>query len=774
MRRGARSAGRRRSCSRRRRSCSASSHGAASTWPATIVECETQSRLPTRDRRRGEGLDQGLPDARRPWAPTASPSQPDGTPKEIRTLVHEEPHATDAKGVGFFRWQPDEGGLLRDRLRGAATASSSSPPARPGSGSTSPARPYRDFAFANIELIPDQRTFEPGQTAKILVKSALPEGTVFYSIDAGQKMLRYDMLALDGKLGVIEIPIERGHVSEHPRARPRGRGREVLRGPGRAVRPAGRPVPRREARLREGRLPARRERRPRRDDEDLVRRAGRGAARGHGARRLDPRHPVATTARTSASSSTARAARRTRSATPRPGLELARVPRAGREVGRVRHRGRPAGLGRREPRLRLAAPPRRGLRAAASSRPGRRSREGEGKNDVRRPAAGAAARRRRRRAGDGAVAEAPAAAPACAQRAMRRTRRRQEGAAREDSDGRRRPRLHPRRAKDDRARLRRPARTSGTRRSGPPRSQTDAVGHGDVKVPFPESLTTWRAKAWAWTPRHARRPGDGRREDDEGRARAAPRAAVLRRGRLDHGRRARQQPDGQAADRAREDSRSTESTSRRRSPPRSTVEVAPERGPPRRLDRERAQGRRDEDRRAGDRAGRPGRARDDVPGPRVGPRQGPDAGRRPRERRDAASSRSRSRPSAASETTALELSLQPSLALMLLDALPYLVDFPYGCTEQTDEPVHPGGDRREDARRRRRDARGHRRRARRRRRSSASATTRRVLIVRRAPERRPRPDSTASRRCSTATAASAGGRTTTPRRTSPATCSRAC
>ena len=71
-----------------------------------------------------------------------------------------------------------------------------------------------------------------------------------------------------------------------------------------------------------------------------------------------------------------------------------------------------------------------------------------------------------------------------------------------------------------------------------------------------------------------------------------------------------------------------------------------------------------------------------YPGPRVGPRQGADAGRRARERRDRELTFSIPAERRA-ETTALELSLQPSLALMLLDALPYLVDFPYGCTEQT-------------------------------------------------------------------------------------------
>ncbi len=35
------------------------------------------------------------------------------------------------------------------------------------------------------------------------------------------------------------------------------------------------------------------------------------------------------------------------------------------------------------------------------------------------------------------------------------------------------------------------------------------------------------------------------------------------------------------------------------------------------------------------------------------------------------------------ETTRLEVRYTPTLALALIDALPFLADYPYGCTEQT-------------------------------------------------------------------------------------------
>ena len=35
------------------------------------------------------------------------------------------------------------------------------------------------------------------------------------------------------------------------------------------------------------------------------------------------------------------------------------------------------------------------------------------------------------------------------------------------------------------------------------------------------------------------------------------------------------------------------------------------------------------------------------------------------------------------DSTRLSIQVTPSLAVTMLDALPYLIDYPYGCTEQT-------------------------------------------------------------------------------------------
>ena len=151
-RRAGRSADRRRSCSRRRRSCSASQPRRGFYVAGDFVECETQSRLPTgpRDRR-----DRARSRSSRSLTRKRSP---DGT-------TGRGPDASSTKSLtrptrrasGFFRWQPDVGGYFAIVFEAPRPLRAARAGRDAASGSTSPATPYRDFAFANIELVPDQR-----------------------------------------------------------------------------------------------------------------------------------------------------------------------------------------------------------------------------------------------------------------------------------------------------------------------------------------------------------------------------------------------------------------------------------------------------------------------------------------------------------------------------------------------------------------------------------------------------------------------------------------
>jgi uncharacterized protein YfaS (alpha-2-macroglobulin family) len=43
------------------------------------------------------------------------------------------------------------------------------------------------------------------------------------------------------------------------------------------------------------------------------------------------------------------------------------------------------------------------------------------------------------------------------------------------------------------------------------------------------------------------------------------------------------------------------------------------------------------------------------------------------------------------DSTTLSVQVAPSMATTMLDALPYLIDYPYGCTEQTMSRFSAGG-----------------------------------------------------------------------------------
>ena len=231
---------------------------------------------------------------------------------------------------------------------------------------------------------------------------------------------------------------------------------------------------------------------------------------------------------------------------------------------------------------------------------------------------------------------------------------------------------------------RRSAPTSPTPPSGPPSLTTGADGTAEVDFDLPESLTTWKVKTWAMGHGHEGRPGRGRGRHHQGPARAVPGPAVLRpegRGRA-LGQRPQQAQDEEVGP-GRPGARRQRACSRWATPSR-TVEIDARGGAPGRLageGRPRGRGRRPDEgpHRRGIR-----RDGDDVPG--LCPR---DAQDRVLRRRDPARRRSRPRspsaspPSAGPSRSRLEVRYSPTLAGAMVDALPYLVDYPYGCTEQT-------------------------------------------------------------------------------------------
>jgi alpha-2-macroglobulin len=71
----------------------------------------------------------------------------------------------------------------------------------------------RKFKFNHLEVITDKRTYEVGETAKLLISSDIADAHVLFSakVDNGH-LLAPEVLALNGKTRMITIPITAAHV----------------------------------------------------------------------------------------------------------------------------------------------------------------------------------------------------------------------------------------------------------------------------------------------------------------------------------------------------------------------------------------------------------------------------------------------------------------------------------------------------------------------------------------------------------------------------------
>ena len=130
----------------------------------------------------------------------------DGKPFELLTQVLEEKASTDEHGVGFYRWQSDEAGRFAisyqakdDRgeiVRGDIPIWVYKPGFRAA-----------NFQMKNLEIITDKRVYEPGEEALVMVNSNFENASVLYFVSAGAKTLSKDVVRLDGKTMVFRIPI---------------------------------------------------------------------------------------------------------------------------------------------------------------------------------------------------------------------------------------------------------------------------------------------------------------------------------------------------------------------------------------------------------------------------------------------------------------------------------------------------------------------------------------------------------------------------------------
>ncbi|MCE9582581.1 MAG: hypothetical protein K8T20_08820, partial [Planctomycetes bacterium] len=142
--------------------------------------------------------------------------QPNGGWKDVPFFT--EPAKTNDKGRGFWKWQADRGGYYAfiyetkdgwgEKVIGRMEINVADPNAANAAGR------YRD-----LDLTPEERTYRPGQTARILLWSDVADAAVLVTTEAGQTTLSRQLVRLEGKSKVLEIPLKEMHCPNfHVRA----------------------------------------------------------------------------------------------------------------------------------------------------------------------------------------------------------------------------------------------------------------------------------------------------------------------------------------------------------------------------------------------------------------------------------------------------------------------------------------------------------------------------------------------------------------------------
>ena len=135
----------------------------------------------------------------------------DGKAHRVLTQILEEDASTNDRGIGFFRWVADEPGrfVISYQARDAwgELARGDIPVWVHGAGFTADG-----FEMKNLEILTDKRVYEPGETALVMVNSNYSDSAVLLCLEAEDRTLHQQVLRLHGKTAVLRLPIEATYV----------------------------------------------------------------------------------------------------------------------------------------------------------------------------------------------------------------------------------------------------------------------------------------------------------------------------------------------------------------------------------------------------------------------------------------------------------------------------------------------------------------------------------------------------------------------------------
>ncbi len=169
--------------------------------PGDTVELEVQAQTPG-----------GAPVPAEGTLSTYSVTWDEETDEEVLALLHEELFVLDEHGQRFTEFTPDQAGNYRLVFKA---------PAGEGLGDVEASRdlwvydetfPGMRLRFANLELITDKRHYEKGDTLRLMVQSPFVDPTVLLSFDGAAEVIDHQVLRIDGRSEVVEVVLDDAHV----------------------------------------------------------------------------------------------------------------------------------------------------------------------------------------------------------------------------------------------------------------------------------------------------------------------------------------------------------------------------------------------------------------------------------------------------------------------------------------------------------------------------------------------------------------------------------
>jgi len=131
--------------------------------------------------------------------------------EEMLTLLSETPLRLDDGGLGWVDFVPDESGVYRAEFV-APTGEAGDVTATRELWVYDDQFPGRRVRFANLELITEKRTYRTGETLRLMVQSPFEDPTVLLSFDGASEVIDHQVLRIPGRSAVVEVELDAPHV----------------------------------------------------------------------------------------------------------------------------------------------------------------------------------------------------------------------------------------------------------------------------------------------------------------------------------------------------------------------------------------------------------------------------------------------------------------------------------------------------------------------------------------------------------------------------------